>query len=87
MYSWNDHKPVVNKISDGSKSYTISRHTSQGSKSINLLGGLPNPPSIPPNHAQSFMIAAHQVLKAVEYTVLTVMILGESPSRHNYILV
>ena len=51
MWSWNDQDPVNG---------VPSRHTSQGSAPVNLLGGLVNQPQDPPD-AQNFTIAVGNV--------------------------
>ena len=60
VFSWNDNKPTVIKNSDGTVSYSFERHQQQGSTSINLLGGLPNPPEIP-SDANSFIVGVEKV--------------------------
>ena len=51
MWSWNDQDPVNG---------VPSRHTSQGSAVVNLLGGLVNQPQDPPD-AQNFTIGVNNV--------------------------
>ena len=46
--------------SDRSETYTLRQHQDQGSASINLLGGLPNPPQIP-SDAKSFTVKDENV--------------------------
>ena len=60
VYSWNDNKPTVTTHSNGTQSYTLIPHSRKGSTSVNLLGGLPNPPRIPQN-VQAFTVNVSQV--------------------------
>ena len=59
VYSWNDNKPTVT-TSNGIESYTLIQHSRQGTTSVNLLGGLPNPPRIPQN-VQAFTVGVNEV--------------------------
>ena len=61
IYSWNDNTPTVTQNADGTETYSIYRHTYQGSTSINLLSGLPDPPDMP-NDAETFTIAVNEVI-------------------------
>jgi hypothetical protein len=56
VYSWNDNKPTVN----GPNSFTFERHTNQGQNSVNLIGGLPNPPTITEN-TESFVAGVNEI--------------------------
>ena len=67
MYSWNDATPTVTRNNDGTESYTLQPHQVKGSASVNLLGGQPNPPTIPDN-AQQFTVGVSNVsLYAIVY--------------------
>ena len=59
VYSWNDNKATVT-TSNGIESYTLIPHSRKGSTSVNLLGGLPNPPRIPQN-VQAFTVNVNEV--------------------------
>ena len=64
VYSWNDELPTVTQNSDRSETYTFRQHQNQGSASINLLGGLPNPPQIP-SDAKSFTVKDENVCHSI----------------------
>jgi hypothetical protein len=60
VYSWNDNKPTVGTGTDGNPSYDIMPHTMKGSTSVNLLGGLPNPPQITEN-TRSLIVNVNEI--------------------------
>ena len=64
VYSWSDELPTVTQNSDRSETYTLRQHQDQGSASINLLGGLPNPPQIP-SDAKSFTVKDENVCHSI----------------------
>ena len=71
IYSWDDNDPEVTVGDDGTETYTFQRHQDQGTTSINILGGLPDRPSIP-DDAESFTIAVDGVSE-IDYLLHTSM--------------
>ncbi len=58
MYSWNDQKPTVTVGTV--VTYNIAKHSNKGSAAVNLLGGLPVPPTIPAD-AKQFTVGVSDV--------------------------
>lgn len=54
VFSWNDNDPTAEDGSDA------TRHQTRGSASVNLLGGLVNPPP-EPSDTQSFTLTVNNV--------------------------
>ena len=54
IFSWNDVDPTMPDGRDA------MRHTTRGSASVNLLGGLPDPPPVP-SDSETFFIGVENV--------------------------
>ena len=54
IFSWNDNDPAMQDGSDA------MRHTTRGAASVNLLGGLPDPPP-EPRDSETFFIGVNSV--------------------------
>lgn len=66
VFSWNDNDPTAEDGSDA------TRHQIRGAASVNLLGGLVNPPP-EPSDTQSFTLRANNVCTMIIFFLIILL--------------